>query len=222
MNGWTFVVMGIIGGAALTSLVLAWRMAQDDRRRSEARVAALAAAIDPPGPGALSFVHEPPRQRNPLLTAATGLVAVVTALVLIAGTLAAVQDVASAQGGAGRRATPSVAAAQPAPQAREAALELLSVTYTRSAGRLLVTGLVRNQLASPLSGDAEVVVLDDRDRVLGSARAPLADAALPPGATSSFRLTLRDLAGLRRYRVSFTGPAGLIHHVDRRTRPDSR
>ena len=222
MSGWTFVVMGVIGAAALISVVLAWRMAREERQRSEARVAALAAAIDPSRPGEGLFAREPARPTPLLRTAVTGFVVVVVALALMAATLTLVQNTAAA-GPAAARTVGSAPLPQAArPVTPEAPLELLSTTYTRSGDRLLVGGVVRNRQQAPLSGDAEVIVLDDHGRVLGSARAPLGNTALASGATSSFRLALKDLAGVRRYRVSFSGPAGIIHHVDRRTRSDAR
>ena len=134
--------------------IYAWRVGHLERLRSEARVTALASAIDgpdaaPAGPSSMferapdSTVHG-----RPLLKVAIGFGMAVLIIVLIAMS-------------GGRHDTPAPAVA--AADASRDSLELLSMRHERAADTLTVTGLVRNP-GAPASGAIMAVVFAfDRD-----------------------------------------------------------
>jgi hypothetical protein len=216
-------VIAVVAAAGLGAL--AWRLTQDERRRSEARVAALIASLDA-DPDEAPFVGdfaaplpnedpvvvrgdlfaEPTREES---TGFSRLVAVgLIAVVLFTG-VAAAWMVAGAPEDPTRsaHATPS----EP--------LELLSLSSARRGAELSVTGLVRNpQAGARLEGVAAVVLFfDAQGGFLTSARTPLGLRVLTPGETSPFELTVTAPEGTSRYRVSFRfDEGGLVSHVDRR------
>ena len=108
--------------------------------------------------------------------------------------------------------TVTVAPSQAAP------LELISLRHERRAGRLAVTGLVRNPVAgSPIGPLSAVVFLFDQQGVLiTSARANVDFLKLAPGDESPFVINVDAPATVARYRVSFRNDAGLVPHIDRR------
>jgi hypothetical protein len=203
--------------AAITSAV-AWRTVRDERRRAAARVAVLAAAI---------HEHdEPPRQPSPAedfsgifgeraaqprtkfaMIAVTALVAVcaVTGLVLLAET-----------GSRGRPAAGRPNAGRPA----DVPLELVALEHDRDESRLVVRGIVRNPAsAAKLNGLTAVVLVFSKDGAyIASERAPVAVAALAPGAEAPFVVALPDADSVDRYRVSFRTNDRIVPHVDRRGR----
>jgi hypothetical protein len=218
-------MMAVLAAVALGAL--AWRMAQDERRRSDARVAALVASLeaapeaealaDAPTLPATPFGEIDVELRRPLFVEpardeadgfsrllAVGLVAVV----LFTGVAAAWLFT-----GAPVDPTPSAQAGVSEP------IELLSLSSSRRGPELSVDGLVRNPSAGTrLEGIAAVVLFfDDRGGFLTSARAPLNLRVLSPGESSPFHLTVTAPEGTSRYRVSFRiGEGGIVSHVDRR------
>ena len=214
MSAWIVVLIIVCVAMTIGSGVLWWRMRQAERQRSEARVSALAAAIDPPRPedAALLFSSERSAPAHPLVRALAGLGTVLGAILIVTVAIGLVQ------GGAGA-VQPEVAARVPSPAkppAIEPALELLSMDHRRNARSLTVTGTVRNGSGQPFDGTAEVVVVDGLDRVQAKARVFLAQRPLPPGASSSFRMIIPDVVVVDRYRVSFWSHGGIVRHVDRR------
>jgi len=215
--------------AAIMSLV-AWRIAGDERRRSEARVEALAADIhgvervEPHGlsddlelrpsrgqsTGAELFAAAQPRSGSRLPTviaAGVFVVATVAALVIVVGGGSSATTHASTQAVV---ATPPARAAVP--------LELVALGHERDGDRLTVRGIVRN----PESGVAvdrltAVVFLFNRDGgFLSSGRMIVESSALRPGAESTFVVTVPGAADVGRYRVSFRTDDRIVPHVDRR------
>ena len=220
----------------LTSMVLAgimslvaWRIAGDERRRSDARVAALAADIHGPGRvttfgpsddlelrprrgasgGAELFAAAQPRPaaRWPaVLAAGAFVVAGGAALVVVLSAGSRVATHAPQQ-------TPAVVASPAAPP-----LELVALGHERDGDRLTVRGIVRN----PESGAAvdrltAVVFLFNHDGgFLSSGRVPIAAAALRPGAESTFVVSMPGAGDVGRYRVSFRTDDRIVPHVDRR------
>ena len=189
---------------------IAWRIVRDDRARSQARVAALATAIDAttPGPDAVAgvqtlFDHERARgAAGPLLKVAAGFAAIV--LVIIGIAVASDRETSS---------TESVDAAQHQP-----ALELLSMRHEREGETLTITGLVRNHGTTPAEHITAVVFTFDRNGgFIASGRAPLDFGALAPGDESPFRVAIPHVADVGRYRVSFRTDSGVVRHVDRRS-----
>lgn len=207
------------GFAAVT-----WRVLREERRRADARVAALGAAIDlrsSPSSvdatrdgersGARLFETERPSavRGAPLATSAIGFAMAIVVLVAIAMT-----------GGHPRAPQPTPTATtetRESPGAGPAPLELISMRPDRHGDALTVTGLVRNVSATPESGLIAVVFAFDRSgNFLSSARAPIELVTLRSGDESPFRVVVPDAADVSRYRVSFRTEAGVIRHLDRR------
>src|SRR6185503_12071173 len=166
----SLLVLSIIAiVVAIAAMAYAWRIARTERLRSDARVAALAAAIDETSEGAdtTPMFERAPRsglQGRPLLKLGVGFAMAVLVIVLVAmnsdrhGPSAEEQETAAA---------PEQAHAAPA-------LELLSMRHTRTADNLTVTGLVRNQSAADTSAITAVVFVFDREGgFVASGRAPL-------------------------------------------------
>jgi hypothetical protein len=206
-----------IGSFVLAVLfgLLAWRFAHEERRRSEARVTALAAAIDgsPATSPAMFTQHRRSAvQGRPLLKLGIGFAFAVAVIVLIAMS-------------SGRRDVerPVVADRVDAPEPSVATtgtpltLELLSMTHDRTSEALTVTGLVRNAGASSSGGLTAVVFAFDRDgNYVASGRALLDFPRLAAGDESPFRVRVPDVKDVGRYRVSFRTDTGVVRHVDRR------
>ena len=66
------------------------------------------------------------------------------------------------------------------------------------------------------------MLYNSQGTVVASGQAPVVEAALTPGAESTFAVTLPDQATLGRYRVSFKADERVISHVDRRTTNQDR
>jgi len=216
--------------AAIMSLV-AWRIAGDERRRSEARIAALAADIH--AEHAAPRVHSVQgddlelRPRSATTAGADLFTAqpragarwptVVAAGVFVFATLAAVLIVLGGGSGATTQAS-NQAAAVAAPPTAAAPLELVALGHERDGDRLTVRGVVRN----PASGTAvdrltAVVFLFSRDGgFLSSGRVAIESSALRPGTESAFVVTVPGAGDVGRYRVSFRSDERIVPHVDRR------
>jgi hypothetical protein len=202
--------------AAIVFAASAWRARTDDRRRSAARVAALAAAIDAvsgdapddtaprPVPVAAMFDTQPRPSVNgrPMMRTAV-FAALSVALIVFAAMANRDRD----------PQPPTAAAAEAAP------LELMTMRHARKSDALVVSGLVRNPAAGArLERVAAVVFAFDRSGgFVASSRADLDFTALAPGAESPFVVTVPALAEVGRYRVSFRTEAGVLPHVDRRS-----
>jgi hypothetical protein len=208
----TFLAIVSLTAAAVCALLL-WRVLSENRRRSDARVAALAAAIDGPRAAAplpasmaTAQLFEAGRQSamqgRPLLKVAIGFAMAVAVIVLIAMT--------------GDRQTAAPEAPGPEPQGT-AALELLSMRHARSGDAITVTGLVRNPGAASARRVIAVVLAFDRSGdFVASGRAPLEFPVLAGGDESPFQVTIPKVSDIGRYRVSFRTDSGVIRHVDRR------
>jgi hypothetical protein len=203
---------------------IAWRVIRDERRRSDARVAALAADIEGrasedsqtdlplaerPAPASVGELFASPQAapRSRLgATLATGAVIVgsAAALVIVFSGIGAIDSAANRE----EQVRPKV---EPAP------LELVSLVHAREPDHLVVRGVVRNPVQAPtLHQVAAVVLLFDRDGgVVASARSAVDVVELAPGAEASFAVTVpaEDVA---RYRVSFRIDDRILPHVDAR------
>ena len=193
---------------AIAAAAYAWRVANAERLRSEARVAALSAAIDGPTDEVPTTMFErAPRsglQGRPLLKVGVGFAMAVLVIVLIA--MSGDRERASASGS---RAT--------APEQSRQELELLSMRHARAGDALTVTGLVRNSGDTPTGSLVAVVFVFDRDGgFVASGRAPLEFAGIARGDESPFQVTIPAVKDVGRYRVQFRTPAGVVPHVDRR------
>ena len=197
--------------------VVTWRTLADDRRRSAARVAALASAIDggiprtataaAPVAVASMFTTTPggSLKSRPLIKAA------------VVATMGIAIVVAVAMSSRGKDDSPAPVSSAAARQA--APLELVSMRHAREGGNLTVSGLVRNPRAgSPAARITAVVFAFDKDGTfVASGRAPLDFTTLEPGDESPFVVTIPHVANVGRYRVSFRTESGMLRHVDRRS-----
>jgi hypothetical protein len=224
---------------ALVMGALAWRLTQEERRRSDARVAALVASLDdepsddPPltphaGPlparlreGDAGQASLPSADRPVFATSeweeTSGLRRLATAgvagLGIVALALISGLTVGWLATDAGRAAAPAVAT-EPGPP-----LELLSLTASRSGLELSIAGLVRNPpTGAALDRVAAIVFFfDEAGGFLTSARAPLERPVLAPGDECPFHITVAAPENTSRYRVSFrVAEGGVVSHVDRR------
>jgi hypothetical protein len=211
------VTLGALLLAALFA-VTAWRLARQEKRRSAARVAILADAIDGVTPRAAGLsasgvaavqpdflTHERPAVSagRGLLKLAIGFAASVAVIV----TVATVGSSSHAQ-----RSTPSAAVTT-----ADSSLELLSMKHEREGDALTVTGLVRNGGNAAAQRLIAVVFAFDRDgNFVASGRAPLEFLSLAPGDESPFRVSVPNVGDVDRYRVSFRSEAGVVRHVDQR------
>jgi len=209
----------LVGSLSLVVMVLAaitvrhWRM---DRRRSEARIAALAAAIDDPRwpapideaegasfadtPRGMSFVvpevHRP--SRGPAFIAA-GVVVVAAGALLAAGM-------------SGSSRSPRAANVTPS------TIELTAMRHALDDETLIVTGAVRNSSQSATPALAAVVsVLGPDGTVVARGESRLEPVVLEPGKETTFRVSVPDVGGPGRYRVAFVNGSQIVPHVDRRS-----
>jgi hypothetical protein len=230
--------------AAIMSIV-AWRLTREARRRSAARVAALAMEIHGQagvprrfdeelqlGPGPISGGHSDLFARaDPGASPASRFAAVVALGIFVVGTGAALAVVLSS--GSRGTATPAThtlvtSGSNQTPAATSAPtesapieslpLELVALGHERTADRLTIRGIVRNPPSGgEVSGLTAVVFLFNRDGgFLTSGRATIDAPALAPGAESPFVVTVAGTADVGRYRVSFRTEGGVVPHVDRR------
>ena len=202
------VVSVIAVAVAIAATLWAWRVARAERLRSDARVAALAAAIDGTSDGAdiAPMFERAARsgvQGRPLLKLGVGFAMAVLVIVLIA--------MSGNRHGTTEDNAPATVSAQ------VGTLELLSMRHSRTADALTVTGLVRNSNATDTGSIEAVVFVFDRDGgFVASGRAPLEFGSVSHGDESPFKVTIPDVKDVGRYKVSFRSPAGIVPHIDRR------
>lgn len=218
--------------AAIMSLV-AWRVAGEERRRSDARVEALAAEIHdvPPAPRRMDNDFELRASAGAPLRAdffttpqpepagSRGrLAAAVAAGMLVVGSVAVLAVVSSS--GSRKVANPArVGVAADAATAVPPPLELVDLGHDVDGDRLTVRGVVRNPVsAAPRDGLTAVVFLFNHEGgFLSSGRAAIESRVLAPGGQSIFVVTLPGAAEVGRYRVSFRTDDRIVPHVDRRS-----
>jgi len=230
----TLIVVTLLSLAvAGTMSVVAWRVAGEERRRSEARVAALAADIrsadvdvdlplgtavaDAPISGGMFTFIQPP-------TALPRLATVVLAGVLVVGAGAALLVALGRSGevAANSVSKPVAGAAEShstAPPQTARALELVALGHERDRNQLTVRGIVRNPVnGSPVNQLTAVVLLYNRNGgFLTTGRALVQAPSLGPGGESTFLVTIPGAADVGRYRVSFRSEDRVIPHVDIRS-----
>jgi hypothetical protein len=216
---------------AIIMTVLAWRLLREDRRRMDARVAALAAELNDgaanghPGVTLNEAPHVPvdhlfanadtegerPRPR---------LAAIVGGGALVVGTIGAlllfVTSGARPSASTGSKTKPTAAAAATAPAS--SALELMALGHEREDDRLTVRGIVRNPAGSHALTEVTAVVMlfNQQGGFVTSGRAAI-QGALAPGGEAPFIVTVPGAADVGRYRVSFRTNEGVVPHVDRRS-----
>jgi hypothetical protein len=220
--------------AGVTSTV-AWNRSRDERRRREARIAALAAAIHdepldgptPAGSAGNLFATGDLSATGDLFTtrqhAGVGFrFATVAAIgLVVCGGVAAFAVVSSsASGEATVRRESSATAPEPAKTSAIEPLELVALGHDRDGDRLTVRGVVRN----PASGTAldrvtaVVFVYKGDGGFVASGRAAVDSTLLGPGGETAFTVTVPAATQIGRYRVSFRTDDRVIPHIDRRDR----
>jgi hypothetical protein len=217
--------------AAIMS-VIAWRFARDERRRSEGRIAALAAEIHgtPGQPVPVSPVPDTDLELRPAaagrsssdlfartqpVASRSRFVASVAIGLFMLGSAAALAIVLSA--GPRIVANPTTHARTTGGE-RTLPLELVALGHEREGDRLTVHGVIRNpSSAARLDNLTAVVFLFNHDGgLLSSARAAIASAPLGPGGESAFVVTVPQATDVERYRVSFRTGDRIVPHIDRR------
>ena len=201
--------------AAVVFAVVAWRMLAADRRRSAARVAALASAIDA-GVPRTAPASAPVAVASMFITAPGGSLKsrpLIKAAVVTTMGIAIVVAVAMSSRGQDESPTPGASATRQA-----APLELVSMRHAREGNSLTISGLVRNPRAGGPAARITAVVFafDKEGTFVASGRAPLDFTTLEPGDESPFVVTIANVANVGRYRVSFRTESGMLRHVDRR------
>ena len=224
---------------ALGTSFLAWRVMRNERLRSEARIAALAAdlgiddderpirasrqaqpvpaleirTVDEPVAAPTGMFAAKPRAERSGVRFAAG----VAVAVLVVGAVIGVLVLTSRGTTATRpeRAN-AVAAAAPA----EVPLELVALGHEREADRLTVRGVVRGTPRAAQGPLTAVVSLFDRDGApIGSGRAAVQGAAANPLGERTFVVTVSSAGNVGRYRVSFRSDDQIVPHVDPRAQP---
>jgi hypothetical protein len=207
--------------------IVAWRLAREDRRRSQARVAVLASDLadldlrstaEVAATGAELFRSEEQGHGGSRFAAVLtiGAFAVATALALIVVTSRFGQSVAEPV-----QAQPRLPGTELTRSPGESVpLELLSLTHEREGDGIIVRGVVRNPAAG---ADQErvaavVVVFTRGGAFLASGQSPLAGPVLAPGSETAFVVTVPHASEVGRYRVSFRSDDRVVPHVDRRER----
>jgi hypothetical protein len=213
------LLIGIAGLSLILAIgmgLILFKVLNDERQRSDARVAALAAAtatVDLPlaSPADELALPDPVISRSDLFVAADerspwprrAAVAAVLAVVIAIGGYAIAPWAAVA-----------VPAAVPA-----APLELLSLKHTQEGTTLTVSGSVRNPRAGAPQAQvfATAILFGPDGNFLTSGRAALDFTSLAPGDESPFVIAVPVSGSVARYRVGFRAPDGsVIAHVDRR------
>jgi hypothetical protein len=211
MNSWllalTFASIAAAGGFGW----FAWHLHDQERRRSAARVAALASAIDgraDQNPVAVNDLFAPEHSAAahgvPVIRLAVGVAMVLILLVAVS---------LSTRDTAGDRSAETLR-----PIAGNAPLELMSMRHERQGDRLTVSGLVRNPRGGESVADVTAVLFafNRAGAFVTSARASLDFPKLAAGDESPFVVTIPGVADVGRYRVSFRTAAGVVQHIDRR------
>jgi len=216
--------------AGVTSTV-AWNRSRDERRRREARIAALAAAIhdEPPdgstpagSAGDLSTTGDLFTTRQHAGTGSRFATVAAAGLLVFGGVaaLAVVSNSASGEATVRRESSATTAAPEPPQTSAIEPLELVALGHDRDGDRLTVRGVVRN----PVSGtaldrvSAVVLVYKEDGGFAGSGRAAVDSTMLGPGGETTFTVTVPAASQIGRYRVSFRTEDRVIPHIDRRDR----
>jgi hypothetical protein len=198
------ITIGAVILAAACALV-AWRTRRDAQRRSAARVAALAARIDPAAHEAAGTMFEVRDARTgpslARLAAGVGTLFVVALVVGLAG---------------------QVMTGRPAPSVRapEAPLALVALEHSGRPGQLVVSGQVRTQSPDPAAPlIVSVTAVGRGGDVLGTRQAVVSQGPLTPGRAVPFAVSLVGISGVDRYRIAFRDGTQVVRHVDRRAAP---
>ena len=216
---WLIALTFALGLAVVVLTTVTVYLIRLERRRSDARVAALASAIDNPrwatgvddegreqedgviSPAAMSLVV--PDVERPSRAPAFAIAALV---ILAAGALLAVGM------SGGSRASRHAAAVS------ATSIELVSMRHAMDGETLIVSGLVRNPTATTTPALSAVVSVVGRDgQVIARGESQLDPTVLGPGKETTFRVTVPQVGDPGRYRLAFVNGSQIVPHVDRRS-----
>ena len=216
---WLIALTFALGLAVVVLATVTVYLVRLERRRSDARVAALASAIDNPrwatgvedegreqedgviSPSAMSLVV--PDVERPSRAPAFAIAALV---ILAAGALLAV---GMSGGSRASRHASAVSATS---------IELVSMRHAMDGETLIVSGLVRNPTATTTPALSAVVSVVGRDgRVIAHGESQLDPTVLGPGKETTFRVTVPQVGDPGRYRLAFVNGSQIVPHVDRRS-----
>ena len=233
MNVLLLVITGLSVVVACVASAIAWRVVRDERRRSEARVAALTDAIYEEAtqrPVDVGTLLEP----RPASGSRYGFVAIGVGVVVAAGMTIVfswadpfrvgdstglkgpshkVESSTSAHGASRKLAgTPT-----------DAPLELIELEHEHDGHRLVVRGLVRNPANGAERNALMAVVLaySRSGDLLASGRAAVLQSKLSPGEITPFVVGVPGAENINRIRVSFRTASRVELHVDRRPHGDA-
>ncbi len=231
----TLVVVTLMSlGMAVAMGAVAWRLLREERRRSAARVAALAdlahsrkahgrsteiategnaatwdsLPLRPLEPDVAAPVATPALFTPPSPSSRLGprLLALSAAAIVMAAGVWGVWRL-SERGAAG------------APAAGGAPIELVSLASDRQGDALRITGMVQNPTDGVEQRDVVAVafLFDRSGHLVGSGTAPVDDTWLVPGDASPFVIVVDHAESVTRYRLGFRARDGqVLAHVDRR------
>jgi hypothetical protein len=214
---WLVALIGLsLAVVALTTFTV--YLLRRERRRSDARVAALASAIDDPQwparfedeeregpvvgcPSVMSLVvPEMERPSRAPAFAIAGLVVLGTGALLALGM------------------TSGSPTPRPVAAANLSSIELLSMRHALDGETLIVSGLVRNPTASAAPALSAVISVLGRDgRVVARGESQLDAVVLGPGRETTFRVSVSEVGDPGRYRLAFVNGSQIVPHVDRRS-----
>jgi hypothetical protein len=200
------VVSAIV--AALATSV-AWRVTRTERRRSDARVTALAREIYGDADTTdETIAPSPPATRYGLIALGASVVAAALAALMWTGPFKPV------------KAAPLKGSSAASHDPVHTSLELLALEHERDGNRLVVRGLVRNPADGPSRAGLTAVVFayNRTGDLLASGRAAVLAAKLGPGETTPFVVNVAGADATDRFRVSFRTGTRVEPHVDRRPR----
>jgi hypothetical protein len=222
--GVAFIVTSVSVALAAIMSVVAWRAMSAERKRSEARVASLAAEIrDQPPPESSPALPSPVPLTTDLFASAesrptsSNLGAVALAVVLLVAGVGAIMAFWGTAPAAPRaeensdgRATP------PAP----APIELVALGHERDRDRLSVHGIIRGAAGTPVSRHVVAVVLffNADGAFVATGRSEVNGSALEPGGEATFVVSVPASTDVAKYRVSFRNGDLIVPHLDRRER----
>jgi len=211
----TFIALVV----AIAMSVIAWRVVSNERMRSAARVAALAAEIRQ-----ADRTHDLPLRTTAAPAALVPMFATVsnegrnsrlmllTAIVLIGGAVGA-SLVMFAPFRSSQTAASTAQVSQTLP------LQLIALGHEREADSLVVRGVLRNPSnGAEVDALTAVVMLFNHDGgLIGSGRAAVEASKLLPGGETAFVVTVPGAGNVERYRVSFRNNEHVVPHVDQRS-----
>ena len=214
---------------AIAMGVVAWRLVQEERQRSDARVAALVAELrrdgresgeGDPDPSALDKEIEPAPTDDPATvgglfsspfestSSGWGRVAALGgAATLVLVVVATVFLLSASDDGDASRAMEDI----------RPPLDLIALQHAEEGPFLDISGSVRNPADAAAVERLSVVAMafDEAGTLIATRRTPVENPALSAGADSAFLVRLLA-AGVSRYRISFLLDDTTIPHVDRR------